>query len=152
MSSFVKWLNGEIGVRPLLRKIPKFRRISWCENFVELHGRFLRNSAWNCAFPQNRHARNLGEIIVFYAVLVSSQKNLPLWCEQNLNWHRTFDWSCPAVITTKSCPTQYFYSLWRISVAVSRFFNLKTAPLTDTVLHNSFADLSEQLNLWIPKS
>ena len=111
---FVKWLNGGIGVRPLLLKIPKFRLISWCKNFVELHGRFLRNSAWNCAFPQNRHTRKLGEITVFYAVLVFSQKNLPLWCEQNLNWHRTFDWSCPAVITTKSWPTQYFYSLWRI--------------------------------------
>ena len=53
---------------------PNFLVWKFCGKAQLLHrfGRFARNYARNCAFPQNFHIRKLGEITVFYAVRFSN--------------------------------------------------------------------------------
>ena len=68
----VKRFFGNFSLRcHSLRKMPWFHLISWCGNFVERQfphnfARFARN----CAFPQNLHTMKLGDIPVFYPVII----------------------------------------------------------------------------------
>ena len=70
---FCETFQDSFYIEPL-HKIPKFRLISWCGNFVKTHsfrrvlGKSSETLQKNFEFPQNFHTRKLGEISVFYAV------------------------------------------------------------------------------------
>ena len=60
-----------------LPKIPQFHLISWCGNFGERHSfrmvsGVLPETMQNCDFPQKLLTRKLGEITVFFAVILQA--------------------------------------------------------------------------------
>ena len=65
------WNLKEAFSEGTLRKIPQFRQISWCGNFMERQFRQSPKLCGNCAFPQNFHTKKLGEITVFFAADVA---------------------------------------------------------------------------------
>ena len=64
----------------VLGKILQFHLFSWCGNFVERHSfqivlENLPKRCGNCAFSKSLYTRKLGEIKIFFTVIIVVNKN-----------------------------------------------------------------------------